>query len=151
MIPEALPGSSMEDSIMAQADYSRLDRDGSAVRIRLNSTVVRVEHQGNPENATEVHVTYVGPDGKARLVRAKHVVMACHNDMVPYICPEMSAEQKAALGYGERMPIVYTNVLIRDWTAFANLGIRRVTCPGMWRVDWSWVPCRGHFLVAWWP
>ncbi len=137
MIPEALPGSSMEDSIMAQADYSRLDRDGSAVRIRLNSTVVRVEHQGNPENATEVHVTYVGPDGKARLVRAKHVVMACHNDMIPYICPEMSPEQKAALGYGERMPIVYTNVLIQNWTAFANLGIRRVTCPGMYHTSFN--------------
>ena len=137
MIPDALPGSTLEDSIMAHLDYSRLDRDGSPVRIRLNSTVVRVQHRGSPENASEVEVTYVGQDGTAKTVRADHIVMACHNDMIPYICPEMSPEQKSALGYGERMPIVYTNVLIRNWTAFTNLGVRSVTCPGMYHSNFS--------------
>jgi len=137
MIPDALPGSTLEDSIMAHLDYSRLDRDDSSVRIRLNSTVVRVQHRGSPENASEVEVTYVGRDGAARTVHANHVVMACHNDMIPYICPEMSPEQKSALGYGERMPIVYTNVLIRNWTAFTNLGVRSVTCPGMYHSNFS--------------
>ena len=127
MIPDALPGSTLEDSIMAHLDYTRLDRDDSSVRIRLNSTVVRVQHRGSPENASEVEVTYVGQDGAARTVHANHVVMACHNDMIPYICPEMSPEQKSALGYGERMPIVYTNVLIRNWTAFTTLGGSSVT------------------------
>jgi spermidine dehydrogenase len=137
MIPDALPGASLDDSIMARLDYSRLDRSSSPVRIRLNSTVVRVEHRGSPENASEVEVTYVGRDGTAKTVRAAHVVMACHNSMIPYICPEMSPEQKGALGYGERMPIVYTNVLIRNWTAFAKLGVRSVTCPGMYHSNFN--------------
>jgi spermidine dehydrogenase len=137
MIPEALPGSTLDDSIMARLDYTRLDRVGSPVRVRLNSTVVRVRHIGSPERASEVEVTYVGRDGNARTVRASHVVMACHNDMIPYICPEMSPEQKAALGYGERMPIVYTNVLIRNWTAFTNLGVRSVTSPGMYHTGFN--------------
>ncbi|HSH74548.1 MAG TPA: NAD(P)-binding protein [Longimicrobiales bacterium] len=137
MIPEALPGSTLDDSIMARLDYARLDREGSPVRIRLNSTVVRVRHVGSPDGASEVAVTYVGRDGTARTVRASHVVMACHNDMIPYICPEMPPEQKAALGYGERMPIVYTNVLIRGWTAFAELGVRSVTCPGMYHTGFN--------------
>ena len=33
--------------------------------------------------------------------------MACHNSMVPYLCPEMPPEQREALDYGERMPIVF--------------------------------------------
>src|SRR5882762_2991608 len=43
LIPEAIPGSTMEDVVTAKADYSKLDEAG-AVRIRLNSTVVRVQH-----------------------------------------------------------------------------------------------------------
>jgi spermidine dehydrogenase len=137
MIPDALPGSTLDDSIMARLDYSRLDRSDSAVRIRLNSTVVGVRHRGDPESASEVDVTYVAPDGSARTVRAAHVVMACQNDIVPYLCPEMPPEQRDALGYGERMPIVYTNVLIRDWTAFTDLGIRSVNSPGMYHSNFN--------------
>ncbi len=40
LIPEAVPGSTMEDVVTAKADYSKLDEMGSAVRVRLNSTVV---------------------------------------------------------------------------------------------------------------
>ena len=137
MIPDALPGSTLDDSIMARLDYSRLDRSGSPARIRLNSTVVGVRHRGGQENASEVEVTYVGPDGAARTVRAAHVVMACQNDIIPYLCPELPPEQRAALGYGERMPIVYTNVLIRDWTVFADLGIRSVNSPGMYHSNFN--------------
>ncbi|MDH3207740.1 MAG: NAD(P)-binding protein [Gemmatimonadota bacterium] len=137
MIPDALPGSTLEDSIMSRLDYSRLDRSGSSVRIRLNSTVVQVRHRGSPERSSEVDVTYVGPDGSARTVRAAHVIMACQNDIIPYICPEMPAEQREALDYGERMPIVYTNVLIRDWTSFADLGIRSVNSPGMYHSNFN--------------
>src|SRR6516165_5787956 len=44
MIPAAIPGHDMFDVVTAHADYSRLDRADTAVRIRLNSTVVRVKH-----------------------------------------------------------------------------------------------------------
>ena len=62
MIPDALPGTTLDDSIMARLDYSRLDGADSSVRIRLNSTVIGVRHRGRPESATEVDVTYVGSD-----------------------------------------------------------------------------------------
>ena len=57
-IPEAIPGHTMEDVVLAQADYSRLDRASSPVRIRLNSTVVGVRHDGDPASASNVEVTY---------------------------------------------------------------------------------------------
>ena len=55
LIPEAVPGSTMEDVVIAKADYSKLDETGGAVRIRLNSTVVHVQHTNA---AKEVQVAY---------------------------------------------------------------------------------------------
>ena len=131
MIPDALPGSTLEDSITSRLAYDRIDREGSDARIRLNSTVVSARHLGDPDDAREVEITYVR-DGKAEKVRASHCVMACYNGVVPHLVPEMSDEQRAALMYSVKMPLVYTNVLIRQWTAFTNLGISGASAPGMY-------------------
>ncbi len=136
MIPEALPGSTLEDSIMARLDYGRLDRPGQPVRIRLDSTAVRVVHEGGPDGPGAVEVTYV-QGGRARTVSAEHVVLACWHPVIPYLCPELAPEQKEALQYGEKMPIVYTSVALRNWVPFAELGVRSVTCPGMYHTGFS--------------
>src|SRR5579872_4813498 len=39
LIPDAIPGHSMDDVVVARADYSRLDDATNPIRIRLNSTV----------------------------------------------------------------------------------------------------------------
>ncbi len=93
LIPEAVPGSTMEDVVTAKADYSKLDETGGAVRIRLNSTVVHVQHTNA---AKEVQVAYVR-GGKLRTVAAKNCVLACYNGMIPYLCPELPEKQKEAL------------------------------------------------------
>ncbi len=131
LIPDALPGTSLDDSMTSRLAYDRIDRAGSDARIRLNSMVVSARHLGDPDAARGVEITYVR-DGKAEKVRADHCVMACYNGVIPHLCPELSNEQQAALMYGVKMPLVYTNVLIRNWTAFTNLGISRVSAPGMY-------------------
>ena len=50
--------------------------------------------------------------------------------MIPYLCPEMSREQKDALVYGVKVPLVYTNVQISNSRAFHSLGARKIRCPG---------------------
>jgi spermidine dehydrogenase len=136
MIPDALPGTTLEDSIMSRLAYDRIDREGSDARIRLNSTVISVRHLGDPDAASEVEIAYVR-GGKAERVRADHCVMACYNGVIPHLVSEMSDEQAAALMYGVKMPIVYTSVLIRQWTAFTNLGISGATAPGMYHTGVS--------------
>ena len=59
LIPACLPGHTMEDVVTACADYNRLDQSSSPIRIRLNSTAVRVRHSGPPSSAKEVEVAYV--------------------------------------------------------------------------------------------
>lgn len=129
LIPDAVPGSTQEDVVTARANYARLDRDGSAVRVRLNSMAVNVQHAGDPASAGDVLVTYV-KGGKTLRVRGTHCVLACWNSMIPYLCPELPSKQKEALAYGIKGPIVYTSVLVRNWTAFQKLGVANITAPG---------------------
>jgi spermidine dehydrogenase len=126
LIPEAVPGSTMEDVVTAKADYSKLDDASSAVRIRLNSTVVHVEHANA---AKEVQIAYVR-GGKLRTVAAKNCVLACYNGMIPYLCPELPEKQKEALSYLVKAPLVYTHVALRNWTSFAKLNVHHIVAPG---------------------
>jgi spermidine dehydrogenase len=128
LVPEAAPGSTMEDIVTAPMDYGKLDEPASRVRVRLGSTGVRVQHRGSVETASEVDVVYVR-DGRAERVRGNHVVMGCWNSVVPYLCPEIPKEQRDALAYGPKVPLVYTNVFIRNWTSFVKLGVSDVHCP----------------------
>lgn len=128
MIPAVAAGNSMEDIVAARFDYGQLDQPKSPVRVRLNSTVVRAQHANN-DLSKPVTISYIR-DGKVRSVNAAKVVMACYNAIIPHICPEMPAKQKTALSNCVRAPLVYTNVLIRNWRSFAKLGVSRINCPG---------------------
>jgi spermidine dehydrogenase len=132
LIPGAVPGNTMEDVVTARADYSRLDRVGTGVRIRLNSTVVNVKHTG-AGTAKEIEVAYVRGK-KLQSVRAKQCVLACYNTMIPYLCPELPEKQKEALAYLVKAPLVYTHVAIRNWTSFEKLGVRQIEAPGSYHV-----------------
>jgi spermidine dehydrogenase len=129
LIPEAVPGHTMEDVVTAQADYSKLDGSSSPIRIRLNSTAVRARHSGPIGTAKEIEVSYVQA-GKLKSVNGKCCILACYNCMVPYLCPELPEKQKEALHYCVKEPFIYTHVAIRNWTAFHKLGIRQIISPG---------------------
>jgi spermidine dehydrogenase len=131
LIPEALPGTTAQDSVLARVDYSKLDRAGSPIRMRLSSTAARVRHIGPLGTAKEVEVAY-GREKKVYTARAKGVVLACWNSMIPYVCPELPDTQKEALKYGVKVPLVYTSVSIRNWRAFKALGISGASSPGMY-------------------
>ena len=129
LIPDAIPGSTMEDVVTARANYAKLDEASNAVRIRLNSTVVNVKNAGSKENAKSVDISYMR-GGKLNRVKGNFCVLACYNVMIPYICPELPDVQKDALAYLVKAPLVYTHVAIRDWTAFDRLGIHQIVAPG---------------------
>jgi spermidine dehydrogenase len=129
LIPASAPGSTMEDIVLAKMNYATLDDASSPVRIRLNSTVVHAANVGDAGSAREVEVTYVR-DGKARSVRGSACILACWNMIIPYMCPEMSAKQKEGLAYGVKVPLVYTNVQLRNRSAFEKMKMRGASCPG---------------------
>jgi len=129
LLPDAVPGHSMEDVVTARADYSKLDAPGGAVRIRLNSTAVHVAPEKLGDSASSINIAY-DRGGKLQTVRAKKCVLACYNVMIPYICPDLPAPQKEALSYLVKTPLVYTHVALRNSEAFHKLGVRQIVAPG---------------------
>jgi spermidine dehydrogenase len=123
------PTTAAEDIVTARIDYAALDTAGSPVRLRLNSTAVRVRHMGEPRSASEVEVTYVR-DGRSYAARGRGAVLACYNMMIPYLCPELPAEQQRALHSLVKTPLVYTTVALRNWQAFDQLKVHRIYAPG---------------------
>jgi len=124
LIPDAVTAGDMEDILTAAVDYSRLDRGDQDCRIRLNSMVVNVQHQGSEQVRTQ----YIN-NGQAYTVTSDDVVLACWNTVIPYICPELPATQKEALAYGTKSPLVYGGALLRNWQAFVDTGISSVSAP----------------------
>jgi spermidine dehydrogenase len=123
LIPGIAPGVSMADVVTAPFDYSRLDADDQAVRIRLSSTVVRVL-------PAERHVDVVyASRGSLAKVRGRHCIVAGYHRMIPFLLPELPAAQRSALMAGVRTPLVYTNVVLRNWHPFVAAGVDRLHCP----------------------
>jgi len=123
LIPGVAPGHTMEDVVLAPFDYGKLDDSANAVRIRLDSTVLNVKRAGQ-----SVEVGY-WREGKLHRIAANHVVLACFNMIIPHIMPELPEPQRDALAQNVKAPLVYSNVVIRNWQPFARLKVHDITAP----------------------
>jgi spermidine dehydrogenase len=129
LIPDVMPGDTAESVILAKANYAKLDASSSPVKIRLNSTAVRVKHVGEAASAKEVEVAYA-QRGKVYTARAKNCILACWHVVIPFICDEFPQKQKEALASAQKVPLLYTNVALRDFTSFQKLNTSAVYAPG---------------------
>jgi len=126
LVPATAKGSTMDDIVLADFDYSKLDQPGQPVRIRLNSTVVGVGADADGKGPVEMG--YVEKD-KLHHIRAKHCVLACYNMIIPYLMPALPDAQKEALAMSVKAPLVYVNVVIKNWQAFQKLGVQEIYSP----------------------
>ena len=107
LIPGAVshPGGSaptMENVVNAVTDYSKLDRSGNKVRIRLHSLVFRVEPASKRKKLAEVDYLIDG-EKSGRRVRAKHVVMACWNRVTAHVLEDLPRQQVKDLCYARKV------------------------------------------------
>ena len=73
LIPDAVPGSTMEDIVTARINYARLDDSASPVRIRLElARQCSAKRQAIRKTLPRVEVTYVR-GGKAYKVRGEPI------------------------------------------------------------------------------
>lgn len=126
LIPDvSKKGKDMDEITLAHFDYSKLDLAKNKVRLRLNSTVINVEN--TKDGAL---VTYINK-GKNYRVKAKKVVMANYNSMIPYIVPSMPQDQKDALSKNVKTSLLHTKVIISNWEPFIKLGVHEIYSPKM--------------------
>jgi spermidine dehydrogenase len=126
LIPTVAPGRTMEDVVLADFDYTKLDVDGAPIRLRLNSTAVAIANA--PSSGGPVDIGYMR-GGALNRIQARHCVLAGYNMMIPHIMPELPDPQKQALALCVKIPLVYVNVAVRNWDSFVKLGVYDIYSP----------------------
>jgi spermidine dehydrogenase len=127
LVPGALAAQTAAASMLARVDYARLDQPANPTRIRLNAMAYNV---ANVPGGVEVSYTLGGVDGRYVRTRAKQCVLACWNYVIPYICPELPADQRAALAYNVKTPNLWVNVWLNNWRAWHRAGTCFMNAPG---------------------
>ena len=137
MIPGSIAGGgSVAATASAPINFATLDRAGAPLRIRLESTVINVRHEGDPATADHVIVTYVR-NGNIRKVRAKSVVMASGGWVNRNIVTDLPEAFTAAYGAFHYGPVLTANVALRNWRFFDKLGFTAAR----WFEGFGWQVC----------
>ncbi len=110
----------MEDIVLAPFDYARLDSD-APTRLRLESTVVSIRNTLQGVDVGYVHRRTL------RRARAKNVIYAGYNMMLPYLMDELKDGQRSALSHSVKAPLVYVKIAVRNWQAWIDAGVHEVT------------------------
>ncbi|OSI15268.1 NAD(P)-binding protein [Neisseria dumasiana] len=125
MIPDSAPGHTMEDIVLAKFDYAKLDLPENQVRLRLNSTALRIEN-----NSDGVAVAYMPHDGEnLKQVQAKQAIFAGHSALAARVIPEMPDAQKTASLTNVKVPMVYGKAVVKNSKAFQKLGVHSLYAP----------------------
>ncbi|CAM3700257.1 NAD(P)/FAD-dependent oxidoreductase [Nocardiopsis rhodophaea] len=138
LIPNAVPDREtldMDSVVLAEFDYTELDKPDNDVRLRLASPCTNLKHDGRPESADRVFVTYYSTDGKLHRATATHVVMAAWHVMGQFLMTELPSTQRIAMKDASKQPLIYANVQVKNWQPWVELGMRHIRfSSGDWAV-----------------
>lgn len=122
IMPRAIEGDdNPEDVIAGKVRFDQLDVDGEPFRMRLRSTVIRVEHEGSHENASHVVVDYSHGDRIYR-VRARRVIMATGGWINKHVIRDLPQSYHEAYSQFFHVPFLIANVAVRNWRFLERLG-----------------------------
>jgi spermidine dehydrogenase len=123
LLPAAITGpATLEGICNGRVNFEALDKPGEFTRIRLGSTVVRVEHEGPAEKSEFVRITYTR-NGKVYRLKARAVVMAGGSWTTKHIVFDLPSAQREAYAQFLRSPSMLVNVALRNWRFLYKLGI----------------------------
>lgn len=124
LIPDVFPGAkTVSDVVLNKTiNWSALDNPGQPVRMRLNATVIDVQHEGDSDSSKHVNVTYlIGT--QLHKVRAKRVVMASEQHVNKHIVKGLPQRTFDAMDSFMHAPMLSVNVAVRHWQYMEKLGI----------------------------
>jgi spermidine dehydrogenase len=134
IIPGAFAGDmSLTNVLFNPVQWENLDRANEPVRMRLSALVVDVRHDGAPESARQVRVTYL-KDGQLRRVNAERVIVAGQQHLNKRIVADLPTDVQAAMDAFMHAPICTVNVALRNWKFMEKLGITAAR----WFNDFGW-------------
>jgi len=123
IIPDSIPGpNSLEAVCRNNIDFHALDRPGQPIRIRLASTAVWVQHEGETSKSNLVTIAYTR-DGKIYRIKARSVVMAGGCWTTKRVIRDLPDTHRHAYDQFYRSPCMMANVALRNWRFLYKLGI----------------------------
>ena len=122
LIRRVAPGHTMDDVLLANFDYAKLDVDGAPTRLRLNSTVVGLAN-ARERGWSGGHRLCAG--GRLRRVRAQQCVLGLlQHDHSAHHARAARRPKAGARAQSVKMPLVYVNVAVRNWQRVREIGRR---------------------------
>jgi spermidine dehydrogenase len=123
LIPASIEGPpTVEGVTRGSVNFSALDVPESPARVRLSSTVVSVQHNGDPTKAESLSVVYAKGDQLYRL-KAQSAVMAGGSWTTKHIIKDLPARLLQAYAQFYRSPCMMANVALRNWRFLYKMGI----------------------------
>ncbi len=123
LIPAAIDGTASVEAVCRnRVKFSALDQAGSTARVRLSSTAIHIEHDGDPAKAGSVTVVYLKA-GKLYRVKARSVVMAGGCWTTKHIVKDLPETHRAAYAQFYRSPCMMANVAVRNWRFLYKMGM----------------------------
>ena len=123
LLPDAIPGSATVEGVTGNhVSFERLDLPGSESRIRLSSTVIHVQHDGEPSKASSVTIVY-WKDRRLYRVKARSAVMAGGSWTTKHIVKDLPQAHRDAYAQFYRSPCMMANVAVRNWRFLYKMGI----------------------------
>ena len=120
--PEAIEGKSFEEILFGKINFAKLDHADKTVRMRLNSTVVGVEHISEMSNKEHVQITYANGEVLSKL-KAKAVVMASGGWVNRHVLKDMPDSYHSAYAKFGHSPVLVANVALTNWRFLERLGV----------------------------
>ncbi|MBA4373606.1 MAG: FAD-dependent oxidoreductase [Thermodesulfovibrio sp.] len=122
LIPDAIEGrKNFTDIHNGRVRFPSLDRESNRVRLRLGSSVVRVEQKDSAVQGKNVTVTYLR-DGKLYRLRARNVVMACGSRLSRKVVAGLPDSHADAYKQFHVSPVLVANVALTNWRFLYQLG-----------------------------
>jgi spermidine dehydrogenase len=123
LIPAAIDGpDSVEGVTSNNVNVSALDTLQTRTRIRLSSTVIAIQHDGEPSKANSVTVAYL-KGGKIYRVKTRSTVLAGGSWTSKHIVKDLPETHRKAYGEFYRSPCMMANVAVRNWRFLHRMGM----------------------------
>jgi spermidine dehydrogenase len=123
LIPTAISGAaSMTEVCRGAVQFQTLDQPQSPTRIRLNATVISVQHTGDPKHAESVELLYE-LDKKIYRVQARAAILAGGSWTTKHIVRDLPSVCRDAYAQFHRAPCLMANVAVRNWRFLHRLGL----------------------------
>jgi spermidine dehydrogenase len=123
LIPQSIDGPGTVEAVTRNnVNFAALDSPDSPARVRLSSTAVSVQHDGDPAKSEFLSIAYAR-GGKVFRVKTRSAVMAGGNWTTQHIVKDLPGAHRQAYAQFYRSPCMMANVAVRNWRFLHKMGI----------------------------